>query len=161
MNDLASVWHFTRVRLDSVLADLSDEEMAARPMTGCHSIFDIVYHVCGAEHYWASRMGGRPLPDPDLTALLERAIFDDFLREGTAPFGGEWLTRLRLEAVMAETFAMIRPIFEEPTPEKLEMRLTSPIGDPVTGREGLTRLAQHAGYHAGQIQLIRIQLGRG
>lgn len=161
MNDLASVWHFTRVRLDSVLGDLSDEEMGARPIPGCHSIFDIVYHVCGAEHYWASRMGGSPLEDRRLAALLERAIFDDFLRDGTPPFDGEWLTRSRLESVMAQTFAMIRPIFEAPTPGQLEMRLTSPIGDPVTGREGLTRLAQHAGYHAGQIQLFRVQLGLG
>jgi len=161
MNDLASVWSFTRVRLDAVLQGLDDKQLSARPHPGLHTIFEIVYHVCGAEHYWASRMGGEPLTDAELAARLELAIHDGFLRHGTPPFSGDWLRGPVMRDVMARTEAMIRPIFEHPTSEQLAMALTSPIGDAVDGRAGLVRLAQHAGYHAGQIQQVRVLLGVG
>lgn len=161
MTDLAAVWHFTRARLDAALQGLTDEEMDYRPFTGAHTVFEIVYHVCGAEHYWATRLGAEPFHDLDLSTLLERAVFEGFLRDGQPPFGPIWKHRLPMEDVMRQTFAMLRPIIEHPTPHQMEMSLTSPIGDAVTGRQGLTRLAQHAGYHTGQIQMIRVIVGKG
>lgn len=161
MTDLAAVWHFTRGRLDAALQGLTDDEMEFRPYTGAHTVFEIVYHVCGAEHFWASRMGGAALADPDLSSLLERSIYDGFLRAGDPPFGPSWRHRAPMEDVLRQTFAMLRPIMEYPTPHVLELSLTSPIGDPVTGRQGLIRLAQHAGYHTGQIQMIRTIVGKG
>lgn len=161
MTDLAAVWHFTRGRLDATLAGLTNEDMDHRAFTGAHTIFEMVYHVCGAEHYWASRLHGTPLADEELAAKLELALFNGFLREGKPPFGAEWHTRERMEDVLRQTFAMLKPIMEHPTPAQLEQPMVSPIGDPVTGKQGLTRLAQHAGYHTGQIYIIRQILGKG
>ena len=161
MTDLAAVWHFTRARLDATLQGLTDDDMEYRPFTGAHTVFEIVFHVCGAEHYWASRMGVNQLHDIELATLLEQSVFEGFLRHGNPPFGPIWRHRLPMEDVMRQTFALIRPIMENPTPHQLDMPLVSPIGDSITGRQGLTRLAQHAGYHTGQIQMIRTIFGKG
>lgn len=159
MTELGDVWAFTRVRLDQSLDGLTDKQMMVTPYPGGHSIFEIAYHIAGAEHYWACRLLDI---DPNRTpydAKIDRAIFDGFLREGDSPFTEDDLNRSALDQALAYTEGLIRPIYENPTAEQLEFRMKSPIGDDVTGREGLIRLAQHAGYHTGQIWTIRLMNG--
>lgn len=159
MTELGEVWAFTRVRLDAALDGLTDDQMRVLPWSEGHSIFEIAYHIAGAEHYWATRMLGI---DPERTpydAKLGRAIMDGFLREGNSPYGEEDLNLSSLGQALAYSEGLIRPIYEAPTEAQLTMRMKSPIGDDVSGREGLIRLAQHAGYHTGQIWTIRMMNG--
>ncbi|MER3401941.1 MAG: hypothetical protein C4336_08465 [Armatimonadota bacterium] len=57
------------------------------------------------------------------------------------------------------TYALLRPIIENPTSDVLQKSVISPIGDPIDWREALIRVAQHASYHTGQIWLIRMSQG--
>lgn len=155
MSDLELVWRFTRQRLAQSLEGLSDSAIRWRQHHCSHTIGEILYHVAGAEHYWGTRILES---DPNATELgrkLERATYDGFLRDGACPFGESEMTLGHCLDALNYTEEQIRAVFATSDSARLQLRLTSPIGDPVTVREGLARLAQHAGYHTGQVWMIR------
>jgi len=156
MNDLAKVWHFTRVRLAQAIEGLNDEQLRWRPYEGGHNIGEILYHIAGVEWYWAHRMAGSQ-PEPDSwEARLDSAACDGFLNESVSPFPAGELTIEKTIQALQFAFEHLKPLIENPTPEVLAMPAVSPIGDPVTVHEGLVRVVQHAGYHTGQIWMTRM-----
>jgi uncharacterized damage-inducible protein DinB len=155
VNDLHAVWLFTRQRLGPAHEGLTAQQLLWQPYVSGHCISEYLLHIAGAEHYWASRLTGRDPAATEFEGRLDRAVIDGFLADRPFPFPGYELTRDVVEQALAFTFAEVRAIFENPTQQQLEMALVSPIGDDVTGREGLIRLAQHAAYHTGQIWLLR------
>ncbi len=156
MHPYSSVWKFTRSRLDQAIDGLSERQLGWRIYPEAHNIFEIVYHVAGCEHYWAARLTGKDPNSTPFEALLEQAVLEGFLREGVGgPFRDpSHLTPEALAKALEFTGSRLQPVLEDPTDEMLAMPLTSPNGDAVTGEQGLARLAQHAGYHTGQIWLI-------
>lgn len=157
MTPFGEVWQFTRTRLDSILTGLDDRHIQWRPQSGFHCIGEYVLHVAGAEHYWARRLA--PFEPTERGAKLEDCLFLSFLKDGAFPYSTEELTHDSLASALLETEQLIWPIFEAPSEDQLKMTLKSPIGDAVTGREGLMRLCQHAAYHTGQIVLIAQMAG--
>lgn len=156
MNDLAMVWHFTRVRLNQAIEGLNTEQMSWQPYEGGHTIFNYLYHVAGVEYYWVIRLLEQP-PANEFERKLEIAARDGFLREAQVPFNDS--EDLRVEAVRRAldfTFERFGNLIENLTETQAAMPSISPIGDPITGKEGLVRVAQHAGYHTGQIWLMRM-----
>ena len=156
MSDLADVWSFTRVRLAASYEGLSDDQLRWRPHPAAHDIGEILYHIAGAEHYWWARLSGAK---SGLDERLDWAVKDGFLRNAPCPFGNEDISLNKIEAALAFTRERIFPILLAPTVEQLSMQLESPIGDMVSGREGMIRLVQHAAYHTGQIWMIRMSPG--
>lgn len=153
MNAWHRVWSFTRRRLDEALAGLSDSQALWRGWSEGHNIFEYALHVAGAEAYWASRL--RAESPSNALAELERCVHEGFLRDGDFPVPAErQCASLALES-LALSRDWLEPVIASPTSEQLAMSIVSPIGDSVDGAEGLTRLAQHAGYHTGQINLLR------
>jgi hypothetical protein len=53
MTQFAEVWHFTRARLEQAMQGLTHEQMCWRPHSEAHTIFELLYHIAGAEYYWA------------------------------------------------------------------------------------------------------------
>ncbi len=155
MWDVASVWYFTRLRLDQAIADLDDAGMNWRLFEGAHSIAEYLYHVAGVELYWAHHLAGYEPKDAFEEGVL-RCATDSFLRDAPFPLPQSVCTAERVRQTLQFTADLFRPLIESPTPQQMEMPVTSPIGDPITGREGLIRASQHAGYHTGQIWLIRM-----
>jgi uncharacterized damage-inducible protein DinB len=155
MNDLAAVWRFTRYRLQQALEGLSDAQMSWRPFAEGHNIFEYVYHIAGCEHYWAARLNGDDPAATEFVAMLDRAAKEGFLIEGACPMSGEEMSGVAVRRALEISRNEIEPVYENPTPEQLSLALISPVGDSVSGSEGLTRLAQHAAYHTGQINLLR------
>lgn len=156
MHPLADVWKFTRVRLLESHPDLNDEQLQWRPHENAHSIAEILFHIAGCEHYWASRLLGRDPNEGELESKLEQAARDGFLREAPCPFPPSEHRREEVDRALAFGEAEMASVIENPTPAQLEMRMISPIGHDVSGYEGLCRLAQHAGYHTGQIWVYRM-----
>lgn len=157
MHPFGQTWRFTRFRLNEALVGLRDEQMEWRIYAGAHSIFEIAYHIAGAEHYWSARLSAKDPSATPLEAKLDRAVHDGFLRDGLPPFGTPAeLSRDALMKALEFTASRLAPVIEDPTPEQLGMPLISPVGDRVTGEAGLARLCQHAGYHTGQVWLIRM-----
>lgn len=136
--------------------DLNDTQMEWRQHSAGHTIFELLYHVAGAEHYWASRLKGKSGPTDPFLQLLDRAVFEGFLRDGPTEFGPEYRTKAKIVETLCFTYTELEPILRTPNVEQRQMPLTSPIGDAVTGEIGMIRVAQHAAYHTGQIWTIRM-----
>ncbi len=155
MWEIAEVWHFTRKRLAQAIEGLTDAQLNWRMFEGAHSIAEYLYHVAGVELYWAHHLGGYQ-PQSEFEQCLLRGATDSFLKEAPFPLPATACSAGQIHQTLTHTFALIRPIIEHPTPEQLTKPVVSPIGDPIDGREGLIRLAQHASYHTGQIWLMRM-----
>lgn len=156
MNDLAQVWHFTRVRLAQAIEGLTDEQVQWRPYEGAHNIGEMLYHIAGVEWYWAHRMTGSPPEPQSWEVRLDKAACDGFLNDSPCPFQTNELTVEKTTQALQFAFERLKTLIENPTPEQLSMAAISPIGDPVTVHDGLVRVVQHAGYHTGQIWMIRM-----
>lgn len=154
--DIGEVWLFTRSRLGASWEDLDELELSWRPSHNNHSIAEILVHIAAAEHYWVTRLMGRSTDSDEFQNKLDRAVRQGFLIDGEFPFGEDELNRDLVSKALEFTFREIETVMTNPTTDLLEMKLKSPIGDNVTGKEGLIRLAQHAGYHTGQIWLMRM-----
>ena len=155
MEAIAELWRFTRLRLDQAIADLDDRALNWRLFDGAHSIAEYLYHVAGVELYWAHHLGGY-MPQDEFEQGVLRCATDSFLREAPFPLLPSACTVEQVRRTLARSGELFRPLVEAPTAEQLAMPVTSPIGDPITGREGLLRAAQHASYHTGQIWLMRM-----
>ncbi|MFQ3611816.1 MAG: DinB family protein [Fimbriimonadales bacterium] len=155
MEALAELWRFTRLRLDQAIADLDDTGLNWRLFEGAHSIAEYLYHVAGVELYWAHHLGGYTPSDEWEWGVL-RCATDSFLREAPFPLPPSACTVEQVRRALERSAELFRPLIEHSTPEQLAQPVTSPIGDPITGREGLIRAAQHASYHTGQIWLMRM-----
>lgn len=153
MHPLGVVWQFTRRRLSDVLDGLNDSQLLFRPFPSGHNAGEYALHIAGAECYWASRLSGGSALSP-IAARLERALFGGFLADGPFEFAEEEINVARVAEALSYSGSLIQPIITSPSPEQLAASLISPIGDSVDGLAGLARLAQHAGYHTGQIVLL-------
>ena len=157
MQPLYDAWKFTRDRLDQAYKDLNEYQLLWRPHAQAHNIGELLYHMAGAEHYWASRMTDR---DPRATPLeekLDKAVREGFLIDGTSsPFTDEEMKLPLIEQALEFSGRALTPILQSPTEAQLEMKLISPLGPEVTGYGGLMRIVQHAGYHTGQIWIYRM-----
>lgn len=155
MSDLASVWRFTRMRLQQAIEGLTDAQLSWRPFARAHTIAEYLYHVAGAELYWAHHLGDWQ-PGTDFEAGVLACCTDSFLNTHPFPLPPSLSNAQAVARALSLSYAALAPIIESPAPEQLAKRLRSPIGDAITGYEGLVRIAQHAAYHTGQIWLIRM-----
>jgi hypothetical protein len=155
MSEIATVWQFTRRRLAQAIEGLSDAQLNWRLFDGAHSIAEYLYHVVGVELYWAHHLGGWQ-PADDFEAGVLQCTCDSFLNEKPFPLPQTRCNAADVGRALQIAYNALLPIIESPTPEQLAKPVRSPIGDPIDGREGLIRVAQHAAYHTGQIWLTRM-----
>ncbi len=155
MNEFALVWNFTRVRLAQAIEGLTDAQLNWRMYEGAHSIAEYLYHVAGAELYWAHHLGGWQ-PTNAFEAGVLMCCTDSFLNEKSFPLAPSQCNVSDVARALSLSYEALAPIIESPTPEQLAKSLRSPIGDAIIGHEGLIRVAQHAAYHTGQIWLMRM-----
>lgn len=153
------VWRFTRARLAQSLDGLDESAGNLSAFPGGHTIAEIVLHIAGAEHYWWARMAEVSAGHPEFDAKLDAAVIDGFLRDAPVPFEPDEITLANGIAKLEAMRPRIEALYFGASEEQLGIPMISPIGDPVDGREGLIRLAQHAGYHTGQIWQIRLLAG--
>lgn len=139
-------WHgpATTVALEGVTA----AEAAAHPISGAHSIWEIVLHLTAWQNEVRRRLGGSAPATPE---------------EGDWPEPGEasetaWQRdRERLGASLAELLAAMSGLAEEDlerTGGSLSDRDPA-LGTGVTHRAMVNGLVQHNAYHTGQIVLLR------
>jgi uncharacterized damage-inducible protein DinB len=156
MTDLGLVWEFTRMRLDAALDGVTEVQAAWRPYPGAHCIAEHLVHVAGAEHYWAARLRGLDPRGSEFESKLDRSVREGYLVDGLPPFGADGTSLSFGRRCLDHSRAEIGDLMSAPSADQLAREVESPVGDQVTGKQGLVRLAQHAGYHTGQIWLIRM-----
>lgn len=156
MTEFGEVWLFTRERLAGAWEDLSEQQLHWAPWPGAHPIAEILAHVAGAEHYLGSRILGIEPAGNDEDARLDRAVIASFIQEDEPfPYAKEELTRRFIAALLERSGAIAKRAVSNPSEEQLRREFRAPFGNIITGRQALWRMAQHAGYHTGQIWTYR------
>lgn len=153
MSPYGEVWAFTRERLAQCYQDLSHEQLVWRPHHGAHNIGEMLYHLAGCEVWFAQGLG-----DLDLGAEmshLKQAARDSYITEDDAPFKDDDMTVEKIDAALAASENLIRPIIESPTEAQLAKPTETVIGPVVPGVACLWRVAQHSAYHTGQVWTYR------
>ena len=153
MSPYGEIWKFTRERLAQSYSDLTPEQLAWRPNPGAHNIGEWIYHVAGAECWFASRLTGNG--GSEFEKKLMGAARASFISDDPFPFGDGDMTVKGIGEALSLSGAFIGPVIESPSADQLSMPVETVIGPVVEGVACLWRVAQHAAYHTGQIWLYR------
>lgn len=130
-------WHGPSLR--ELLSAVTAEQASAKPITGAHSIWEIVLHILGWGNVFRRRLEGNPMSTPP---------------EGDFPPVGDtsqeaWLETLsRLEDSQAQLLGTVARLNDSVLTQNL-------IGGEHTNRFLLRGIVRHQVYHAGQIALLR------
>jgi uncharacterized damage-inducible protein DinB len=135
---VGGAWHGPS--LTEAIAGLNAEQASARPISGAHTVWEILTHTIGWTREVVSRLAGTAHPEPS---------------EGDWPAPAEpseeaWTA---LQNALIETLVALRFELAAFPAERLESAVAE--GLPDTVRQNLSGLAQHNAYHAGQIILLR------
>ncbi|MBV8203221.1 MAG: DinB family protein [Acidobacteria bacterium] len=138
----------------ALLAGLTAEEAAARPVAGAHSIWELVLHMTAWQNEVRKRLGGKPATFPSegdwrLPAEISGAAWDAAQKD----LGDS------LAALLADLGSQAGADLEE-TVGSLSSR-DPKVVTRVTRAVVLSGLLQHNAYHSGQIALLRKGLRRG
>ena len=135
-------WHGPSVL--ETLEGVSAEQAAARPISGAHSIWELVLHLCGTYGLVLRRLNGdgRQLAESeDWPAVPE-------------PSEENWNDALRVLKQMSED---LRRAVKNFPAERLDQPLVPE--PPYTAYTQFIGITQHDLYHAGQIALLKKALG--
>ena len=133
------MWH--GAALDELLAHVSPEQAAARPITGAHSIWEIVLHVTAWAEIALARLHGQRTGDP--------APDEDWPPVPTSAAAANWqaaLERLResYRALATNTRRLEPSAFDEKV-----------AGADYSVSNLLHGVIEHGTYHGGQIALLK------
>jgi uncharacterized damage-inducible protein DinB len=137
-------WHGSP--LVSILDGINATQAAAHPVTGAHSIWEIVLHLTGWKTEVRNRVGGAPAGEPP---------DGDWPEVGPAT-DERW--RQALEALQRAHEALIqtvRALPEDKLHEPTKDLRSGPLGTGVTHYVMLHGVVQHDVYHTGQIALLK------
>jgi uncharacterized damage-inducible protein DinB len=130
-------WHGPALK--HILADVTADGAARRPLPASHTIWELVLHISAWESAVATRLAGRYIAEPD---------------EGDWPAvtdtsAAAWQATLQ---TLDATHHRLREAIRQFDPERLHRRLAE-------GRESanyaICGVIQHTLYHAGQIVLLK------
>ena len=137
-------WHGSSLR--ELLADVSAEQAASRPLGGAHSIWEIVLHIAAWQDFVRRALEGEPLP----TNLPEE--------ENWPPVGDEGGAAWRAAAQsLGEGNKRLRDALRTLGDEDLDRVVA---GRDYTVYFMLHGVLQHSLYHAGQIALLNKATGQ-
>lgn len=128
-------WHGPSVR--EALSEVSAADAMRRPISGAHTIWEIVEHIRVVEETVRRRITGEPdVTEPDWTTVSD-------------PNPTAWKATL---GKLATTERGVREAVAGLSPDRLAVPLP---GREQPAWEEIVGLIQHDAYHAGQISLLR------
>ncbi|MBS1709178.1 MAG: DinB family protein [Armatimonadetes bacterium] len=155
MNGFLATWQFTRGRLAQSWEDLSDTQLHWRSPEGENSIAEILAHIAGCEHFLGKRLLSEDPVASAYDAKLDAGARAVFLNEESCPWSAEELGHDGLSAMLAASAATSERALGEGFEGRQDKEQDSPLGATITGFGAAQRMAQHAGYHTGQIWMLR------
>ena len=133
------MWHGPA--LDELLASVSSDQAAARPITGAHSIWEIVLHVTAWAEIALARLHGQRTGDP--------APDEDWPPVRGADAAANWqAARERLR----ESYRALATDTRRLEPSAFDEKVT---GADYSVSNLLHGVIEHATYHGGQIALLK------
>lgn len=140
-------WHGPAT--EDLLARISPDMAAARPIEDGHSIWEIVLHMAGWQSEVARRLGGAEPGLPDA---------GDWPRP-PRPSQAAWETaQSDLRASLEELAAAVAELSDADLAERIGTS-DRPLGTGVTKAEMVIGMLQHNAYHSGQIAILLKGLG--
>jgi uncharacterized damage-inducible protein DinB len=137
-------WHGPSV--SALLADVTPEDAAARPVAGAHSIIEIVLHLAAWTQEVGSRLSGTP---PALPTIGDWPPWD-----GDA--GSAWASARRsLDEAHADLLRLVQRLPAGRLSDRIGDLREPALGTGVTVAAMLAGLAQHNAYHGGQIAILK------
>jgi len=135
-------WHGPSVR--ELLADVTAEQAAARPVEGAHSIWELVEHIEAWERAILRRLGGDPskIYNTEEDWPPTRDASEDAWR--------------RTQKKLADTDAALRDAALRLDDAQLDEPIIAEMSSRYVSLHGAV---QHTLYHAGQIALVKKALG--
>jgi uncharacterized damage-inducible protein DinB len=130
--------------LDQLLAGVTAEQAAARPIAGAHSIWEIVLHVAAWAEISRARLVGRATDDPPAEV--------DWPPVRDAGAQAWEAARQRLRDSHEDLAARVRQLSESALDERLR-------GLEYTAWFLLHGIVEHGTYHGGQIALLKRAVG--
>jgi uncharacterized damage-inducible protein DinB len=130
-------WHGPALR--ELLAGVTAERAAAKPLVGAHSIWEIVLHIIGSEELVCERLEGKPRvlsPDEDWPPISETS--DE-----------AWKTTLEM---LTEVHQKLQRLVLQVPENSLEKPVVEGASSTYVTLHGIL---QHNLYHAGQIALLK------
>jgi len=130
-------WHGPALR--ELLADVSVERAAARPIAGAHSIWEIVLHIAAWENVFRRRLEGHPADEPeegDFPPMVETS--QEAWTQSLAKLDGAQEQLLKAVSLLPEAR------FQETV-----------VGEDYSIRFMLDGIIRHNVYHTGQIALLK------
>jgi len=135
-------WHGPPLK--EILAGVTAQQAAARPVAAAHTIWEIVLHIAAWEAIVLRRMGGETLID-----VGEAVNWPPVRETSEAAWQG---TQAALEAGNRKLREAIAQMSDERLRERVPGKQDSFYGE-------LHGIVQHDLYHAGQIALLKKALG--
>jgi uncharacterized damage-inducible protein DinB len=132
-------WHGSS--LTALLADVTAEEAAHRPIRGAHSILEIVLHVAAWAEEVGARLAGAPPGDP---------------ADGDWPLPCPWdQAHARLAAAHAGLLRRLAAFPDERLGVRHGHEREPALGTGHTWAAMAVGVAEHNAYHGGQIALLK------
>ena len=153
MTDFYAAWSLSRGRFDAEIEGLTPEQMAWRLYPGSLTIAEAAIHVAGVEAKFGASILGL-----ELDGFLDRvraAATDGVVNDRPFPFSPQETTPELVVKALSESRALIEPALLDPTPERRAVSMVSALGPVITGEGAMARLGFHAGYHQGQVYLMK------
>jgi len=157
MSDFAASWALSRGRFVAELEGLSADQLNWRLHPDALTIGEMALHVAGVEVSFVSQLLDSPLDDGQ--RRLKAAATEGVVNGHPFPFDAEAITPTRVAGALAEARTMVEAIIERPSEALRAKQIVSALGPVIDGTGALARLAFHAGYHQGQVHLIRTAPG--
>jgi hypothetical protein len=131
-------WHGPGVL--EALKDVTSEMAHAHPISGAHSIWDLVLHLSGTYRLVLRRLHGE---DAQLTPVEDWPAVP-------SPTPSAWVESVRS---LQELNQQLRAAVRRFSPEQLDQPLTA--GAPYSAYTQFIGVTQHDLYHAGQIAMLK------
>ncbi len=152
---LQAAFRQSQTTMEMLVADLDDAELLRRPAPNANHPAWQLGHLIGAEHSMLTFMGAKMPPLPE--GFVERHAPENAGSDDP----GDFETKARYLELYAEqraaTLAFVAEVDEAaldaPGPERIQ-RVAPTVG------AGLTLMALHQTFHAGQFAPLRRQLGK-
>jgi uncharacterized damage-inducible protein DinB len=137
-------WHGSPLR--TLLAGVTPEVAAARPIRNVHSVWEIVLHMTAWKNEVRRRLGGAPAGTP------QEGDWPDV----PAPTAEAWKSAVaNLEQAHSDLIEVVRKLPEAKLHEPTNDQRDREAGSGVSHYVLLHGIVQHDVYHSGQIALVR------
>ncbi len=156
MTDFEEAWILTRTRFCDAIKDLSQEQLNWRIHPDTLTCGESAMHVAGAEVRFAFDLL-KEKPEGLKSRLYDSAA-NGVVNELAFPFAPSEITPELVAEALESGMQSMGPLIANPDLYR-DCQVVTILGPTVNGTGVFARMAYHAGYHQGQVHLLKTAPG--